>query len=76
MRQPFFVAEVHIFQINLVSNKKKHTFAVPNHNGTMAEWLGSGLQNRVQQFDSAWYLKGTTTKVVVLFFIFINFTPD
>ena len=22
----------------------------------MAEWLGSGLQNRVQQFDSAWYL--------------------
>ena len=23
----------------------------------MAEWLGSGLQNRVQQFDSAWYLK-------------------
>ena len=32
-------------------------FAIPNHNGTMAEWLGSGLQNRVQQFDSAWYLK-------------------
>ena len=23
----------------------------------MAEWLGSGLQNRVQQFDSAWYLQ-------------------
>ena len=23
----------------------------------MAEWLGNGLQNRVQQFDSAWYLK-------------------
>ena len=22
----------------------------------MAEWLGSGLQNRVQQFESAWYL--------------------
>lgn len=22
----------------------------------MAEWLGNGLQNRVQQFDSAWYL--------------------
>lgn len=25
-------------------------------NGTMAEWLGNGLQNRAQQFDSAWYL--------------------
>lgn len=23
----------------------------------MAEWLGNGLQNRLQQFDSAWYLK-------------------
>ena len=23
----------------------------------MAEWLGIGLQNRAQQFDSAWYLK-------------------
>ena len=23
----------------------------------MAEWLGNGLQNRVQQFDSAWYLR-------------------
>ena len=22
----------------------------------MAEWLGNGLQNRLQQFDSAWYL--------------------
>ena len=27
----------------------------------MAEWLGNGLQNRVQQFDSAWYLKKRTT---------------
>lgn len=23
----------------------------------MAEWLGTGLQNRLQQFDSAWYLQ-------------------
>jgi hypothetical protein len=29
----------------------------------MAEWLGNGLQNRVQRFDSAWYLK----KKAVLF---------
>ena len=25
----------------------------------MAEWLGIGLQNRAQQFDSAWYLHST-----------------
>ena len=31
-------------------------FALPIRYGTMAEWLGNGLQNRVQQFDSAWYL--------------------
>ena len=24
--------------------------------GAMAEWLGNGLQNHVQQFDSAWHL--------------------
>ena len=29
----------------------------------MAEWLGNGLQNRVQQFDSAWYLTGGDPKV-------------
>ena len=23
----------------------------------MAEWLGNGLQNRLQRFDSAWYLR-------------------
>ena len=23
----------------------------------MAEWLGTGLQNLLQRFDSAWYLK-------------------
>ena len=26
------------------------------HIGDVAEWLGNGLQNRVQQFDSAGYL--------------------
>ena len=26
------------------------------HYGTLTEWLGSGLQNRVQQFESAGYL--------------------
>ena len=27
-----------------------------NNLGTLTEWLGSGLQNRVQQFESAGYL--------------------
>jgi hypothetical protein len=30
-----------------------HTFAVRNKNGLLAEWLGSGLQNRVRRFESA-----------------------
>ena len=25
----------------------------PPHNGSLAEWLGAGLQNRLQQFESA-----------------------
>ena len=28
--------------------------------GTLTEWLGSGLQNRVQQFESAGYLSRAT----------------
>ena len=36
-----------------------HTFAPVKRTttyGTLTEWLGSGLQNRVQQFESAGYL--------------------
>ncbi len=33
----------------------------------MAEWLGTGLQNQVQQFDSAWYLKTKELTVVSSF---------
>ncbi len=32
----------------------------------MAEWLGNGLQNRVQQFDSAWYLTESPCKGLLL----------
>lgn len=36
----------------------------------MAEWLGNGLQNRVQQFESAWDLTKThPQKVSFLFYI-------
>ena len=31
-------------------------YAPQNNFGTLTEWLGSGLQNRVQQFESAGYL--------------------
>ena len=34
----------------------------------MAEWLGTGLQNQVQQFDSAWYLIKKTDKSVGFFY--------
>ena len=30
--------------------------------GELAEWLGNGLQNRVQQFDSATHLEGRPTE--------------
>gem|GEM_PF-3299279 len=38
-------------------NVKKKSYLCPPKQGTLAEWLGSGLQNRVQQFESARYLK-------------------
>ena len=31
----------------------------------MAEWLGNGLQNRAQQFDSAWDLTEAGMRVSV-----------
>ena len=43
---------------------------VPIRYGTMAEWLGNGLQNRVQQFDSAWYLKMEEAASHCGFFLF------
>ena len=40
-----------------VLKNKYIIFVVPfMQNGTLTEWLGSGLQNRVQQFESAGYL--------------------
>ncbi len=29
---------------------------LPSIYGAMAEWLGNGLQNHVQRFESAWHL--------------------
>ena len=35
--------------------------------GTMAEWLGTGLQNLLQRFDSAWYLHPASRSLWRLF---------
>lgn len=57
-KNAFIFVVVHIFLLFLFGNSKNlRTFAMSNKNGTMAEWLGNGLQNRLQQFDSAWYLR-------------------
>ena len=42
----------------------------PQHSniGTLTEWLGSGLQNRVQQFESAGYLN--REQAITLFALF------
>ena len=42
--------------------------------GSLAEWLGAGLQNRLQQFDSARNLnrskeRGYSTTFLILFYI-------
>lgn len=48
-------------------------------NGTLADRLGNGLQNRVGQFDSARYLtrKGTLLNEEFLFYLFLmNQNPN
>ena len=42
---------------------KNITFVSPNANGIVAERLGSGLQNRVQRFESARYLQLSLLKI-------------
>ena len=37
--------------------------------GTLTEWLGSGLQNRVQQFESAGYLKASIVSMFAFLFV-------
>ena len=63
-----FTLFTHLF--SLLNEKKRRKVwwnekkAVPLHpqmsNGTLADRLGNGLQNRVEQFDSARYLKAKT----------------
>lgn len=41
----------------------------------MAEWLGTGLQNRLQQFDSAWYLQSVPPSKAGRYFYPLLTTP-
>ena len=59
--------------MNFAGLKILHTFAALT--GTMAEWLGSGLQNRVQQFESAWYLKKESQLNISADFFLSNIIP-
>ncbi len=55
----------YILQKNLVVSEKSINFAVQKSprgldavkQGSMSEWLGTGLQNRLHQFESGWNLK-------------------
>ena len=52
------------------NSKKRLKFALEKRNGTLTEWLGSGLQNRVQQFESAGYLRKARIVITILAFCF------
>ncbi len=56
-------------QFNFAYFKKPSNFAFPY--GAMAEWLGTGLQNLLQRFDSASHLQESGI-VAALFFILIE----
>ena len=34
-------------------------------NGSMSEWLGTGLQNRLHQFESGWNLRKATPSMEI-----------
>ncbi len=41
----------------------------------MAEWLGNGLQNHVEQFDSAWHLTYWLLVLVLLIMWLVKRCP-
>ena len=42
-------------------------FAIQNTKGVLAEWLGTGLQNQLQRFESARHLKKTLIIFIKVF---------
>ncbi len=57
--QPCFACSVKFFRQKIWEVREKAlSLHRKKRQGTLAERLGNGLQNRVEQFDSARYLKG------------------
>ena len=50
---------------DFADSEKTVIFVVPKKNGPMAEWLGRGLQNLVQRFESASDLREITLQASV-----------
>ena len=65
----FFYHHVKIQPKHFADYKIISTFALTITHGSLAEWLGTGLQNRLQQFDSARNLKTFYTAKCGRFFI-------
>lgn len=65
------VAET-IFNANTQKSLHKGKFFLTLHSlrkyGAMAEGLGTGLQNLLQQFESAWHLQKKSSRKRALFF--------
>ena len=56
--------------INDCRFQKKMYLCNAKQNGSLTEWLGSGLQNRVQQFESAGYLTKKLQSMIVVFLFY------
>lgn len=51
------LTETSFLKKNLENQEKRANFALANaKQGSMSEWLGTGLQNRSHQFESGWNL--------------------
>lgn len=44
------------FNKYLLISESLFNFALAKAKGAMSEWLGTGLQNRLHQFESGWHL--------------------
>ena len=66
MGRNFFILQMSFgkYRENFAESIFLPIFAVPN--GTMAEWLGTGLQNLLQRFDSASHLQKLATLCLLL----------
>ena len=56
--------------------KKTYNFVLRNKQGSMSEWLGTGLQNRSHQFESGWNLELESTSRGLFFYDLISFSTN